>query len=83
MSPHGDNEDINEDSESAILMGKEVPAKKKRLNTFNHSQIEFLYQEFQKDQNWSKGKILKFAKKLGCTKHKKVYKWLWDRKKRL
>ena len=75
---------MDEDSESPGLMDKDTKAqKRKRLNTFNHSQIEFLYQEFQKDQNWSKSKILKFAKKLGCTKHKKVYKWLWDRKKRL
>ena len=48
----------------------------------NKEQCKILEKEFKANPVWSKFKLNQISKKIGRDKDK-VYKWLWERKKKL
>ena len=48
----------------------------------SREQREILENEYQKDSNWNTQRISLMARRLQL-KHTKVYKWVWERKKKL
>lgn len=58
-------------------------AKQRIVQTrLTHEQHEFLLARFKQNPNWTADYVEELAHQLGC-KPKKVYKWNWDRKKKV
>ena len=54
--------------------------KKKRLRK-NNEQLLLLNKFYMENKNWSKKQIKQISESIGL-KENKIYKWLWDQKKR-
>ena len=77
-------EEINEeDEEEDVSVG---PSKQKKglgpRKRLTKTQITWLTKEFTSNPNWSQKKINEFGKELDMSSSA-IYKWNWDRKKKL
>ena len=58
-----------------------VQKAQKRLRK-NEEQYKILFNEFQKNANWDKAKIIALEEQLGL-KQSQIYKWKWDMQHKL
>ena len=65
--------------QSKIKKDPNLIKKRKRKSGY---QLKVLKMEYQKDEFWSKEKILKISQSTGLTESQ-VYKWCWDQKKKI
>lgn len=66
---------MNQDGYKLLPNGKRV------MNRLNSGQISSLHNEYDRDPDWSKQKMIQIASRLNITVAK-VYKWNWQQKKR-